>query len=256
MIALAVAGCSFDTAGPGSTPTPGQGETSGPMQPSTSSSGDPVEDSSGEDDTAPATTAEGPQTTTGSGTPTSSNSSTTAEPDASSSGEPEVDCTIPITVTVAAADAELVAPMELRERDGVVYAASDIFNGGSAAFAFDVACPSSYRLFGRVLDMDPGTHNCCDPDSFDVDGPFDGDQGFGGISWYYGCVTESAGWSWAQVSAGEFNATCSELSPTTSMLSAGTHTFTVHNRESSWQGAHAGIAELVLTNDPDYEPGG
>lgn len=37
-------------------------------------------------------------------------------------------------------------------------------------------------------------------------------------------------------------------------LTAGTYAFTMRNRESDYLGAMAGIAELVLTNDPDWEP--
>lgn len=253
LLALAIVGCSFESG-------------SGPAPFENAETGEPVAGSSGED------------TTTGPSVGTTSSVSSTAEPEltsnvgssgdasvsTSSSGGPEsitgaesssssgpdpVDCTVPITLTQAAGDATLFKPMQLGTFQGSQYAFSLSQGAGAVRFTFDVACPSTYRLFGRVRDDDPGVHTCCDPDSFNVEVP-------GGLQheWFYGCDTTTAGWSWAQVEAGENVATCGEAPAVLVTLSAGTHEFTLGNREPAEGGAHAGISELVLTNDPSYTP--
>jgi len=109
-----------------------------------------------------------------------------------------------------------------------------------------------FRLFGRVRDDVPGTGDGDgdgDPDSFDVEGP----EGLV-HSWFYGCDTVTAGWTWAQVEAGVGGGSCSETLGVMVPLSAGTHEFTLRNREPAVGNAHAGISELLLTNDPNYAP--
>ncbi|MGH1344834.1 MAG: hypothetical protein ACRBN8_24955 [Nannocystales bacterium] len=174
---------------------------------------------------------------------------TTGDTSSASSGSAPVDCTIPITLTQSAADATLFEPMQLGTFQGSEYAFSPNEGAGAVRFTFDVACPSTYRLFGRVRDDDPGTHGCCDPDSFNVEGPGNLQH-----TWFYGCDTQFAGWSWARVEAGENAFDCGETVGVTVPLSAGSHDFTLRNREPAEGGAHAGISELVLTNDPSYAP--
>ncbi|MBV1857570.1 MAG: hypothetical protein KUG77_04100 [Nannocystaceae bacterium] len=139
--------------------------------------------------------------------------------------------------------------MQLGTFEGTEYAFSPNAGAGAARFIFEVACPSTYRLFGRVLDDDAGVHGCCDPDSFDVEGPDNLE-----FPWFYGCDTVAAGWTWAQVETGELGGTCDDPVGVTVSLSAGLHAFTLRNREPAFGSATAGVAELVLTNDINYTP--
>ena len=254
LLALVIVGCTFES-GSGQLP---------PFE--NTQTGEPVEGSSGGDTTTgpPASptstvTSQGePDPTNDAGSSGGASISTSSSGDAgevtgdetsSSSGGGSVDCTIPITLTQTAAEATLFKPMQLGMFQGSQYAFSLSQGAGAVRFSFDVACPSTYRLFGRVRDDNPGIHECCDPDSFDVEGP-------GGLehTWFYGCDTTTAGWTWAQVEAGENAASCGEAPGLLVPLSAGTHEFTLRNREPAEGGAHAGISELVLTNDPTYSP--
>ncbi len=202
-----------------------------------STSTPPAEDDSG----LPETTASATTSSEDTGEATTGGSDETTGPD--------VDCTIPVTMSRSAADGELFPPMMLGEYQGATYAFSEQADAGAIRFTYTLACPSNYRLYARVRDDDPGTSNCCDPDSFDVEGP-DGLD----VSWFYGCDTESVGWNWVQLESGVLGGTCNEPTPLVLRLSPGEHAFTVRNRESNYFEARAGIAELILTNDPTFSP--
>ena len=204
-------------------------------QSTTDASGDASPSSAGSDPSETSTDAGATSTTAGS----------------SSSGDgSQVDCSAPITVTQHAQDAELVEPMMLGQHLGVSYAFSDAANAGEVRFSFELPCPSNYRVFGRVRDDDPGTHACCDPDSFDVQAP-------GGITttWYYGCDTVSEGFSWGALEADNGATNCDGTSLLTLTLSAGIHEIILRNREPNEGDARAGVATLTLTNDPAFVPG-
>lgn len=253
LLAVVVAGCTFESGAVQSQPLD-PAETSGSVS-STSSGGTSGGPRPG---TTAALTSEGESgpsdDAVSSGDPKASSSSSgepdgvTGEPTTGTTGTP-VDCTVPITLTQTVAEAELFKPMQLGNFRGTQYAFSLSAGAGHARFTFDVACPSTYRLFGRVRDDSAGTSSCCDPDSFTVEGPNNLQH-----TWFYGCDTEVPGWTWAQVEAGENIETCGKTSDVMVPLPAGTHAFTLGNREPAYMGAHAGIAELVLTNDPSYTP--
>ncbi len=251
-----VAACSFDTVGGGGAGLPDPEESSTGSEAGADEGGSST---SGATTSGPgATTQTPPGDDTGVPTPESTTSGTPTDPEngttegdvaEDSSTGPDIDCSVPVELSVSAAEGELFAPMALQDYGGTSVASSGSFNAGAIRFSFDVECPSMYRLFGRVRDDDPGVHNCCDPDSFEIEGPGGVD-----IDWFYGCDTSQAGLSWAPVEVGVFGGDCSEPQPLLVPLTAGTYAFTLRNRESDYLGAVAGIAELVLTNDPNWEP--
>ena len=250
-----LAACSFDsfTGGAGS-PNPA-GSSSG------SEAGDETTTSSTSGAMtggASMTTKPEPEDDSGSPSPESTTSGDATDPkgettegvvDDDTSTGADIDCSKPIVLSQSAAEAELFPPMALDDYAGAPVASSSAFNAGAIRFSFDVECPSMYRLFGRVRDDDPGVHNCCDPDSFDVEGPGGAD-----IEWFYGCDTSEAGLTWVPVEVGVLGGDCGDPEPLLVPLTAGTYEFTLRNRESEYFGAVAGIAELVLTNNPDWEP--
>ncbi len=255
LLVLAVVGCTFDSASDpppafeagdtGSSVTGSLGDTTGGPELGTSS----TSTSAGPSDTASDAASTGGVTEGETSTSVASGEEegTTGEV-ASSTSEGPVDCTTPITLTQTAAEGTLSGPMQLGMFEGSEYAFSLEQNAGAIRFTFEVACPSTYRLFGRVRDDVPGT-GPGDPDSFDVEGPdglFD--------SWFYGCDTLNPGWTWAQVEAGKGLGSCNEPLGLMVPLSADSHDFVFRNREAAVGQAHAGIAELVLTNDPSYAP--
>lgn len=251
-----LAACSFDTVGGGGAGLP---------DPVDSSSGSEAEaDGSGTSTSGAMTSGPGMTTQTppdddsGDPKPESTTSGASTDPESGTtegdgaedtSTGADVDCAEPIALSVSAADGELFPPMALQDYAGASVASSGSFNAGAIRFSFDVECPSMYRMFGRVRDDDPGVHNCCDPDSFVVEGPGGVD-----IDWFYGCDTSQAGLTWAPVEVGVLGGDCSDPQPLLVPLTVGTYEFTLRNRESDYFGAVAGIAELVLTNDPDWEP--
>ena len=260
---MLIVGCSFEsTSGQGPVLDPGQGSTtaqgsSGEADPSaagSSSEGSTASDPDPQTSATPTTTAEetGDPGTTDSGTTDPGTTTTASAGSDTGAGEATVggpDCAEPRVLSVLAEDAELIPPMQLGESMSVPYAYSTVANAGGAVFTFDVDCPSMYRLLARVRDDDPGTNSCCDPDSFVVQGP----EGLD-VLWFYGCDTSSAGWTWARVESGQLGQTCDDTVPILVGLTPGTHQFTLRNREPGYFDAVAGVAEVVLTNDPDYTP--
>lgn len=254
LVTLVIAGCTFESAA--GQPQPFEAAETGASVPGTSSgattTGLPGTTSStqtSEDDSDPVsdTVSSGDPSTTSSSSSGEDPQGSTGEETSSTSGSP-VDCTVAITLTQTAGEATLVNPMQLGTFQGVQYAFSLNEGAGAVRFTYEVACPSTYRLFGRVRDDVPGTGNG-DPDSFYVEGPGGPEH-----TWFYGCDTATPGWSWAQVEAGEGVANCGETVGLMLPLAAGVHEFTLRNREPAVEGAHAGISELVLTNDPTYTP--
>lgn len=255
-LAVCVVGCSFESGsgqqpslegGPGTTSGPGSSSSADPS--TTAKQGSSSEDSASSDTPDSETGSVPPTTTAGEETGEHGTTSTSGSREGGSESGPDVDCSEPRVLSVLAEDAELTPPMQLGEYMSVAFAFSEASNAGDAVFTFEVDCPSMYRLFARVRDDDPGISNCCDPDSFVVQGPGGLD-----VSWFYGCDTTSVGWNWARVEAGELGQTCDETTPVLIPLTPGTHQFTLHNRESNYFDAVAGVAELVLTNDPEYAP--
>lgn len=251
LVALVIAGCTFESgSGPqlfdgGETGASALGTSGGDTTTDPPAGATSTQTSEGESDP---TTDVGPTedlsttSTSSSGDPPGSTSD-----DASSTSGSPVDCTVPITLTQPAGEATLFKPMQLGTFQGTPYAFS-LSKAGAVRFTFEVACPSTFRLFGRVRDDIPGIGSG-DPDSFDIEGPNGLEH-----SWFYGCDTMTAGWTWAQVEAGEVANSCEETMGLMVPLSVGTHEFTLRNREAAVGEANAGISELVLTNDPNYVP--
>ncbi len=262
MLAL---GCSFDTGSATAVAEatgvpPGEGGSSGggstgmlDADPETTSpapgtstmpSGTTEAATTGPDRPSDATTGPDPETTTG-GTADGDESSSTSTGDV----ERPADCSAPVVFSQTVDEAEVFEPMTLGTYLDVDYAYSDSLNAGAIRFTFEVECPSMYRMFARVRDDAPGVNNCCDPDSFEVEAP--GQSG----DWFYGCDTlqEPAGFSWQAV---EFpnGTSCDDTELVLLDLSPGTHEITLRNRESNYFEARAGVAELVLTNDPGFTP--
>jgi hypothetical protein len=178
LLALAVVGCTFDSASEspqgfevGETVSPASdsvGDTTGGPELGTSA----TSTSAGQSDTASdaASTGGASEGVASTSTWTSSvGEKTKGEVASSTSGDP-VDCTTPITLTQTAGEGTLSGPMQLGMFEGSQYAYSLEQDAGEIRFRFEVACPSTYRLFGRVRDDVPGT-GPEDPDSFDVESP-------------------------------------------------------------------------------------
>jgi len=164
------------------------------------------------------------------------------------------DCTDFIEpVIVLAANADLEAPMAMDESpEEGKFAYSEVENEGTITFTASLPCSDDFHIWGRALDDYPGTHVDDDPDSYyvSVDEP-------AASPWYYGCQTweSDAGWSWNRVDTAEYGTDCGAATPIIPRLAGGHHTITLRNREGiANDGRLAGIARLLLTNDPDYVP--
>ncbi len=130
---------------------------------------------------------------------------------------------------------------------------SGVAESGTVTFTFNVECPGTYRLFGRVYDRFAGA-NQNDPDSYHVRVD-DGEE----ILWIYGCQTDegpSHAFHWLRTRRHPVQY-CSDVQDWTVDLQPGIHTIQLRNREPEvWhQGAYrrAAVARMMLTNT-DYFP--
>ncbi len=253
--------CSFDSTGGGGSPTledededdgpedEGQGESAeSPGESMTSAANSSTSGDSGPPPTADPTS--GPPPEDDGEASTQARGSTTTDPSGTTEQPEPVDCSEAVVLMQSVQDAEVFPPMVLDQSSaGTPYAASGQAGAGAVRFTFDVACPSTYRLYARVWDGWAGVHDCCDPDSFEVEAP--------GVeaNWFYGCDTETQGFTWLAVKGGQPDQGCSQAQAVTFELSPGQHEITFRNREGAYEGAVAAISELVLTNDTDYQPG-
>jgi hypothetical protein len=77
------------------------------------------------------------------------------------------------------------------------------------------------------------------------------------VTWYYGCQLQGVDevWYWTKVDDNEYGSYCSQSEPFVPWLTGGSHTITLRNREPMTNdGRVAGIARLLITNDPSYVP--
>jgi len=196
--------------------------------------------------TAPDTTD---GTTTGLTTDsTTTDGTTTGVPE--TTGPPVCDAMV-VKEILLVADAVITAPMEKimsGKGEGMV-ALSEVAEEGTVSFSVDLPCDGTYAVWGRAQDTNPGNVNA-DPDSYfvRVDG---GEEG----GWFYGCQTNglASGYHWLRVTtAGMPVCGGGVWSP---QLAAGSHTFTLRNREPvAFDDDVAAVARLLITNDMNYVP--
>ncbi len=157
-------------------------------------------------------------------------------------------------VVLWAEDGTVVAPMELLIASllprNPAMARSYAAETGSISWSFALSCPATVQVHGLAWDSNPGVF-VDDPDSFfvTVDGRSE-------IQWTYGCgaadLPAGATWSWQVVGASS-ERNC-DLVPLELSLDAGTHTIRLRNRETGSGRVYAGVAALVVTDDPTLDP--
>jgi hypothetical protein len=149
-------------------------------------------------------------------------------------------------------DGELVAPMQLvaaDANDSPNVAASSVAESGEVTVALEFACPGEYTLWGLVWDYDPGAWGEPDPDSFYFD------VGGSESTWRYGCQTDgtASGLSWQRLAALAAQP-CDASYIVLQVYEAGTVELTLRNREAGSGSQVAGIAAIVVSDDPDADP--
>jgi hypothetical protein len=154
---------------------------------------------------------------------------------------------------IAVEDAIVNEPMETDESMSQgTYAWSPEAEEGTVVFDFTVACQDTYYVWGVVWDGWPGP-NYGDPDSFYVRV----DQGKE-MQWIYGCKTgflNMGAWTWQEVDHDpDAQNGCDDLEEQNWPLAPGKHSVTVRNREAPNMGRIAGIARVLITNDPEFVP--
>lgn len=246
------------SAAPG-TSTSGAAGTSGATE-AAEATGDPA--TTGQSATDPATSeplTTGPMettapqttdgTTTGLTTDGTTTDGTTTEPP-ETTGPPGCDAMV-VKEVLLVADAGVTAPMEKimsGKGEGMV-AFSEVIEAGTVTFSVDLPCDGTYAVWGRAQDTNPGNVNA-DPDSYYVRVDGGGEGG-----WFYGCQTNglAPGYHWLRVTTAAVPV-CGggEWLP---KLVAGSHTFTLRNREPvAFDDDVAAVARLLITNDMNYVP--
>ncbi|MGH1345683.1 MAG: hypothetical protein ACRBN8_29230 [Nannocystales bacterium] len=213
--------------------------------------------------TAPATsTGSTTAGTSTSGTPSTSTSAptTTDEGDTTSTGsEPACDpfaqwlwaTDVPDEDTTFAKTESPILP--LIDKEQVVFLRSIMANQGTAALSFEVPCSDDVILWALTWDAAGTVDNS---DAFQVGLNQDTKQvADSGTYWEYGCDNEQRRWAWYRVrDTGRACEPGGELEPT---LDAGEHHLQINNVGPVSGGPEfdfAGLAALVVTNDPDYDP--
>lgn len=161
-------------------------------------------------------------------------------------------CPAPMFELIWVDDGELVAPMQLvaaDANDNPNVAASSVAESGEVTIALEFACPGEYVLWGLVWDYDPGAWGDPDPDSFYFD------VGGAESTWRYGCQTAGAasGLSWQRLAALAAQP-CDASYVALQVEAAGTVELTLRNREAGAGSQVAGIAAIVVGDDPDADP--
>lgn len=257
-LSLCTLACTFDASGQGEAPRPdtAASSTQGTSSSSSSSSGAPTS-SAGASGSVGGTQSTGEpvltDATSSSGPGASSSSTATSEPPGTSTTDAPDVCQGLLVKEIELVDGALVeAPMTtlVSESGEGLVAFSGVADSGTVTFTFDLPCPGTYLVWGRVLDMWPDVHDSYDPDSFYV-------QADGGpeAGWFYGCQTaDKPGYRWLRIRPGAEGAPCDSFEPWVLDLSAGLHTLRLRNREWESGGRVAVVARVLLVNDPDYLP--
>ena len=153
-----------------------------------------------------------------------------------------------------AEDATLVPPMELVPAvllpDTPMLARSYAGDAGTIVFDFDLPCAATVEIHALVWDAISGVQPPDDPDSYFVSVDRQREE-----IWTYGCATgrvRDGTWLWQRV-AGTTRAAC-DGDTLTFDLEAGPHELALRNRESGGDFVYAGIAAVVITDDPTFDP--
>jgi hypothetical protein len=192
----------------------------------------------------------------GSTDPSSASDGSSSGGDEPSTGEPSTGepCNAELPSIHWASDAVLTDPMMLTT---AIYlpgmpqmAYSSTAEAGTITFAFELACPATITVQGLVWDYSEGVEPA-NPDSFyaTIDGLPAPE-----LEWAYGCATEGLGdesWSWQPLASVTRNGCATE--PFEVELAAGTHELTLRNREAGSGLDIAGIAAIVVTDDPGLD---
>ncbi len=262
--ALVIAACQFETSGGGA-------DTDGGSSTSTDDSGSPTGDSlvTTNGNTASTTSAEtsgststDPSTSSGS---TGGDSSTTGSADdmtsdSASGCAPFVDFTWAEDVPDEDTNYSQTEALSLPPIDGepVFFLRSNTPGLGTAAIVFDVACPDD--VFYWVLAWDAQGDDPSNSDAYLVGVDIEANEiGRDSPRWEYGCDNdfEGSGWQWYRVR--ETGDDCADGGELVDALDEGEHLLRLSNREPvSVMGPimfdFTGIAAVVATNDPDYDP--
>jgi hypothetical protein len=152
-----------------------------------------------------------------------------------------------------AESADLAEPMQLLVADDASQdpevAVSAVAEAGTVTFPLHFDCAGEYAIWGLVWDYYPGAYASEDPDSYYV--------GVGGPepTWRYGCQTGdmSSGLSWQRLESLD-DQPCDTTPLVIAVADAGDIELTFRNRESGVSSEVAGIAAIVISNDPSADP--
>jgi len=254
LIPLIASGCQFSSGAD----TDGETDTDADTEGETSSAATEV---TGTTSTTNPTTTAG-STTTGStslGTASTSSPSTTGGDTSSTGSEPGCEpfaewvwaTDVPDEETTLAKTPSPILP-EI-DKAQVVFLRSVTGGQGTAALSFDVPCSDEVFFWALAWDAAGGVENA---DAYQIGLDQDTEQvAERGARWEYGCDNDVRRWAWYRVR--DTGSECDpdgELEPT---LDAGEHHLQINNAEpvsGDPQFNFTGLAALVVTNDPDYDP--
>ena len=128
-------------------------------------------------------------------------------------------------------------------------AVSSVAEEGTVTFPLHFDCAGEYAVWGLVWDYYPGAYSSEDPDSYYV--------GVGGPqpTWRYGCQTGDvdSGLSWQRLESLD-EQPCDTTPLVIAVAGEGDIELTFRNREAGASSEIAGIAAIVVSNDPDADP--
>ncbi|MEM6291195.1 MAG: hypothetical protein AAGA54_08015 [Myxococcota bacterium] len=192
-----------------------------------------------------------PSTTTGAVDETS---------DSASGCAPFVDFTWAVDIPEEDTNYAPTNAMSLPELDGepVIFLRSTTPGLGTAAIAFDVPCADD--VFYWVLAWDAQGNDPSNADAYVIGLNIEADEiGPDSPRWEYGCDNDydGPGWQWYRIR--ETGDDCADGGEIVDALEEGEHRLRLSNREpASTTGPimfnFTGIAAVVATNDPDYDP--
>lgn len=244
MLALSL-GCEFSAGGVGGgtdtdTSTGSSSSTSAEPTTAAPTTGDPTTDpTTGESDTSSSGNTTDPSSSTTSGSPSCPPFATWVWVD---------DLDEEDFQQLERREAEELPPFE---RQPVNFLRSFTDNEGTARFAFHQPCDDTVFFWALAWDADGETIENADAYRIGVDAEA-ADVAENGQRWEYGCDSPDRGWFWYRAREDE---TCDAAFFQPS-LTEGPHHLQIANPERA-QGANfnfTGIAAIVVTNDPDFDP--
>lgn len=249
LIALAASGCLFsaeagdtdgDTDGTDTEAAETGAMTSSPASTSTSTTSTSTTSTSD-----PSTSTSDPSTTDD--TSTSTGSEATCDPFAAwvwAVDVPDEDTTFVKT------DADILPPIE---GEPVVFLRSVMANQGTAALSFDIPCTDDAIFWALAWDSGEEVDNA---DAYQIGLDQSAEEVTeDGVRWEYGCDNNAIGWAWYRVRETGFE--CDPDGELEATLDEGEHHLQINNAEpvsGSPQFNFTGLAALVVTNDPEYDP--